>query len=47
MIIVPEVVPIRTYIVRETSLLVSPSRVQPKEFYPSTSRVVSYRVRLV
>jgi hypothetical protein len=47
MIILPQGVPVRPYIVRGIGLHGNASRVQAQESYPSTIRVVSYRVRLV
>jgi hypothetical protein len=48
MVIVPlEGVLVRPYIVWGIGLHGSLSRVQAQESYPSTSQVVSYRVRLV
>jgi hypothetical protein len=47
MVIVLEGIPVRPYIVWGIGLYGSPSRVKAQESYSSTSRVVSYRVRLV
>jgi hypothetical protein len=47
MMIVPEGVPVRPYIVWGIGLHGSPSRVQAQESYLSISWVVSYYVRLV
>jgi hypothetical protein len=47
MMVVPKGVPVHPYIVWGTGLHGCPSRIQALESYPSTSRVVSYRVQLV